>query len=197
MEVFKKGDFIYSPNKKTFGIFKSYKDNLYINLYMYANNNNELIFNNCIIKGDWRIACKDEIYEFIKELTEFYLAANPTTKEYLTDSTYYEIGDWFAHHMNLKFDEKLGYDEFLYKIRELIWDNITECDNMIYFKTFDKVLVKNSMRPYNALDNYWTPTFFNRRKGKYFIDINNVIWKECIPYNEKTKYLQGTNDTYK
>ena len=57
-------------------------------------------------------------------------------------------------------------------------------------KPFDKVLVRN------YCDSKWTCSFFS------FISLNEKFpyiclssgWKYCIPYNDDTKHLVGTND---
>lgn len=58
-----------------------------------------------------------------------------------------------------------------------------ECE----FKPFDKVLV----RDYD--DGVWkADIFFNNSDGCYMCT-GNVIWAQCIPYNEQTAHLLGTN----
>lgn len=56
------------------------------------------------------------------------------------------------------------------------------------FKPFDKVLV----RDYD--DGVWkADIFFNNSDGCYMCT-GNVIWAQCIPYNEQTAHLLGTTD---
>ena len=55
------------------------------------------------------------------------------------------------------------------------------------FKPFDKVLV----RDYD--DGVWkADIFFNNSDGCYMCT-GNVVWAQCIPYNEQTAHLLGTN----
>ena len=56
---------------------------------------------------------------------------------------------------------------------------------------FDKVLTRNS------LDDIWRPNFFgyiNNENRHKTIDCFGFRWNCCIPYNEETKYLIGTNN---
>ena len=52
---------------------------------------------------------------------------------------------------------------------------------------FDKVLVRN----YNNL--IWEPDFFGYIKGDWVWSLQNA-YNQCIPYNEETKHLCGTNN---
>ena len=52
-------------------------------------------------------------------------------------------------------------------------------------KPFDKVLIKNG--------NFWTPNFFGYITGQW-VNCVGTGDVECVPYNEETKYLVGTND---
>lgn len=56
------------------------------------------------------------------------------------------------------------------------------------FKPFDKVLV----RDYD--DGFWkADIFLNNSDGCNYMCTGNVVWSQCIPYNEKTAHLLGTN----
>ena len=62
------------------------------------------------------------------------------------------------------------------------------------FKPFDRVLVRDEP------DDYWQANLFACMNGKdpiYQFACVSEIWKQCIPYNEKTMHLLGTNDDYK
>ena len=50
---------------------------------------------------------------------------------------------------------------------------------------FDKVLIKNG--------NFWTPNFFGYIAGQW-VNCVGTGDVECVPYNEETKHLIGTND---
>lgn len=58
------------------------------------------------------------------------------------------------------------------------------------FKPFDKVLVRA-----NKADN-WICDYFSHMNGKEYICSGNVIWDYCIPYNDDTKHLVGTNEEF-
>lgn len=55
---------------------------------------------------------------------------------------------------------------------------------------FNKVLVRNS------LDDKWKPNFFGYINNENHKNIScfGFCWKYCIPYNEETKHLAGTNE---
>lgn len=63
------------------------------------------------------------------------------------------------------------------------------------FQPFDKVLVRDFD------EQMWMPTlfgFFCQDEGEEFpYETVHGAYKCCIPYNEKTKHLLGTTDTYK
>lgn len=58
---------------------------------------------------------------------------------------------------------------------------------------FDKVLVRDYK------DEVWRPSFYGRKyDNKSFSYVTALgIFKYCIPYNEKTKHLLGTTESYK
>lgn len=56
------------------------------------------------------------------------------------------------------------------------------------FKPFDKVLV----RDYD--DGVWKPDIFlNNSDGCNYMCTGSVVWAQCIPYNDKTAHLLGTD----
>ncbi|WP_418944706.1 hypothetical protein [Phocaeicola plebeius] len=56
------------------------------------------------------------------------------------------------------------------------------------FKPFDKVLV----RDYD--DGVWKPDIFlNNSDGCNYMCTGSVVWAQCIPYNDQTAHLLGTN----
>ena len=58
------------------------------------------------------------------------------------------------------------------------------------FKPFDKVLVRDSSSV------TWRANFYSHLDGKNnHVCISNT-WNQCIPYNEETKHLVGTNKPY-
>ena len=63
----------------------------------------------------------------------------------------------------------------------------------IELQPFAKVLVRNSE------DEVWRPSFWGYRKGSNLFPYGTTsgVFKYCIPYNEKTKHLLGTTESYK
>lgn len=60
-------------------------------------------------------------------------------------------------------------------------------------KQFEKVLVRDSE------DDFWVPSFFgfvNDRVWSQFVCVNGWRYKYCIPYNDETKHLLGTDEDY-
>mgnify|MGYP003404955320 CR=1 FL=1 len=64
--------------------------------------------------------------------------------------------------------------------------------NQFKFKPFDQVLVRDDDN-----DN-WYPAHYKcyepNKKHPYICD--SVGWRQCIPYNEETKHLYNTNNSY-
>lgn len=59
------------------------------------------------------------------------------------------------------------------------------------FQPFDKVLV----RDYD--DGVWkADIFLNNSDGCNYMCTGNVVWAQCIPYNEQTAHLLGTTDNW-
>ena len=58
------------------------------------------------------------------------------------------------------------------------------------FKPFDKVLVRDSSLA------MWRANFYSHiNNGNSHVCISST-WNQCIPYNEETKHLVGTNKPY-
>lgn len=63
------------------------------------------------------------------------------------------------------------------------------------FKPFDKVLVKRDVK-----EGSWIPNFFGtlvkEPKGGYLVtEVGSLYtWKMCVPYNDETEYLVGTQN---
>ena len=56
---------------------------------------------------------------------------------------------------------------------------------------FDKVIVKDL-----GEDEVWQAAFFSHiGKGTFpFVCSGSILWRKCIPYNDDTKHLVGTNE---
>ena len=59
------------------------------------------------------------------------------------------------------------------------------------FKPFDKVLVRDSS------SQQWRVNFYSHTDGNNKYVCICSIWNYCIPCNEETAHLVGTNDEYK
>lgn len=55
-------------------------------------------------------------------------------------------------------------------------------------EAYDKVLVRN------ILSKEWLAYFFERLKEKHYITVGGLYWDFCIPYNDETKHLLGTEN---
>ena len=60
------------------------------------------------------------------------------------------------------------------------------------FKPFDKVLVRNTE------EQIWKPNFysFEEYNSNGHVCTNDMKYAQCIPYNENTAHLVGTNKPY-
>lgn len=58
------------------------------------------------------------------------------------------------------------------------------------FKPFDKVLVRDSSLA------TWRANFYSHLAGENNHVCISSTWNQCIPYNEETKHLVGTNKPY-
>ena len=73
------------------------------------------------------------------------------------------------------------------------------------FKPFDKVLVRMNPCLHKNVNNEprtWYAALFSHiiKENKYVrvrYCANAILWDECIPYNENTAHLLGTNQPYK
>lgn len=56
------------------------------------------------------------------------------------------------------------------------------------FQPFDKVIVRDN-------DGVWFAGFFSHySKNGDFLCVGGSLWEQCIPYNDQTKHLLGTNN---
>ena len=59
------------------------------------------------------------------------------------------------------------------------------------FKPFDQVLVRN------CNDNIWTAAHYSHYDAQRDVHYcTRAYWKQCIPYNENTAHLIGTDKPY-
>lgn len=64
-------------------------------------------------------------------------------------------------------------------------------NEMFEFKPFDKVLVRDSNQ------EAWRINLYSHLSKDNNHVCNMGVWKQCIPYNEETAHLIGTNEPYK
>lgn len=76
--------------------------------------------------------------------------------------------------------------------------------NQFEFKAFDKVLVRMDYRMHKYIQNepyIWSAATFSHIEktddGRTKYCANSILWDECIPYNENTAHLVGTNKPYR
>lgn len=72
------------------------------------------------------------------------------------------------------------------------------------FKPFDQVLVRMDHRLHKCMNDeprIWHANLFSHiekcEDGSIKYCANSILWDECIPYNENTAHLLGTNKPYK
>lgn len=65
----------------------------------------------------------DELYD---EIIEKFKEENPDWDIYFSDSVYFELGDWFAHKCGVKWDDELGYPDFVDDFKNYAWDVLFE-----------------------------------------------------------------------
>lgn len=75
-------------------------------------------------------------------------------------------------------------------LKNSILETVKEYYNKFFcvnFKPFEKVLVRHS--------NYanWSVNFFSHKEEGDYVCINGFKWSQCIPYNDETKHLLGTD----
>ena len=70
------------------------------------------------------LATENEIKDLYNHLINKYKFENQNWAKHFTDSTYYEIGDWFACKCGVEFDENNGYPNFVYEFRTYAWNTL-------------------------------------------------------------------------
>ena len=65
--------------------------------------------------------------------------------------------------------------------------NTFKVEKSYEFKPFDKVLVRHNK---NA---NWVCDYFSHKYKDGYTCSGGIIWDYCIPYNDDTKHLVGTN----
>mgnify|MGYP003468207181 FL=1 len=72
------------------------------------------------------------------------------------------------------------------------------------FKPFNNVLVRMDYRIHQCVKDepfVWSAATFSHIEktddGRTRYCANSILWDECIPYNENTAHLVGTNQPYK
>ena len=99
-------------------------------LVHFANENNKehinfeldkIIDANLAIDANF-LPIKDEIEYFYRGIFKYYtVEEDPNWFEYFTDSTYYEIKDWFAYMCGIESDYELLDNDFVYDYAQYIW----------------------------------------------------------------------------
>ena len=97
--------------------YKDLKDSIFFITYK---SHQRCIFN---IDGitHFELASDDEKKRLYELLFEQFKYENGGWSEYITDSTYYEIQDWFAYKCGCEFNDENGYPDFVYEFSQYIW----------------------------------------------------------------------------
>ena len=139
-----------------------------------------------------RIVSYLEKEKFLQKLLVTYLTEYPIEKEYLTDSSYYEISDRIAHKLGFEFDDDNGYPDIVYEIREYIWGNIVEEE--VSYDVDNYLKVQKSTE--NGLEIVANDNFEIKEKDGHFYLVEKQS-KYPKDYDECHKILGITqNDEY-
>lgn len=137
LKKFKNGDIIHFKGifgLDGIGIFDKFTSDGVIYLYCvnYKDLKNSVYFitnkshQRCIFNIDaityFKLASDDEIKKLYKLLFERYKCENDDWSEYITDSTYYEIQDWFTYKCGCGFNDDNGFPDFVYEFSQHIWE---------------------------------------------------------------------------
>lgn len=69
-----------------------------------------------------------EINKKFDKAFELFKIENPKWDEYLTDSTYYDLMDWYANKYGFEWDDKNGYDDEVGEFATHIWEQLCPQD---------------------------------------------------------------------
>lgn len=143
--------------------------------------------------------CKNVSYlekeKFFQKLLCTYLTEYPIEKEYLTDSSYYEISDRIAYKLGFEIDDNNGYPDIVYEIREYIWGNIVEEEVSYEANNYLKVQKPTE----DGLEIVANDKFKIKEKDGHFYLVEKQIkypktYKECcdvLGLNTMTNDAQG------
>lgn len=133
IEDIKSGDIITTvasdDNSKWVFIYKGVNEDGILSHCSLCMDNNEVFFNLGLLIRHKNIGTlvKSSDYEiklFYDALINEYKEYDPDWYRYFTDSSYFEIGDWFGNKAGVEFDDKHGYPEFIYAFRDYAWNSL-------------------------------------------------------------------------
>ena len=133
IEDIKSGDIITTvasdDNSKWIFIYKGVNEDGILSHCSLCMDNNEVFFNLGLLIRHKNIGTlvKSSDYEiklFYDALINEYKEYDPDWYRYFTDSSYFEIGDWFGEKAGVEFDENHGYPEFIYAFRDYAWNSL-------------------------------------------------------------------------
>lgn len=201
---FKDGDIIYNRFQKRICIYHYREDGIScISWCRYHEDHREFEFltsDIVITKQDYRLATKEEKQKLFDAIKENGYKWNPKTKtlEKLIVLKF-KVGD--------RIRDKRANKDYIYEISKVYNDSYALVDHawMLYMKyqdnyelvpnkfdittlkPFDKVLVRDSKKC------LWSVNFYSSYNKPYFKTISG-LYCQCIPYNNNTKHLLGTDN---
>ena len=116
------------------GIFDKFTSDGVMHLYCvnYKDLKNSIFFityksnQRCIFNIDaithFELASDDEMKRLYELLFQQFKYENDGWSEYITDSSYYELQDWFVYKCGCKFNDENGYPDFVYKFSQHAWE---------------------------------------------------------------------------
>ena len=162
---------------------------------------NEFLLHECDHDAVLKVESDDYVYPYLYPLEKLDESVLHVLKEYLKgfaeglERNYAEIIWYYKNHIDFRglIAKDLAID---CTDKDIYKDNSVVCmlEKKYDFSNlngFDKVLVRNSN------DGKWSVSFFSYTMwtNNYpFICLNGGCFRQCVPYNEETKGLLGTNN---
>lgn len=211
---FNDGDIVFICTKdvneyRWLAIFKEIKDDKYITYFDLCIDNDHFFY----YKNDYSILCDSSVITEQRLATEnekqqlFYAIKkrgyswNAETKTLVIEPRF-KAGDIIQDvdkykvkitEVNLE-DEVYDYESLIAKgiggigfNEQNNWKLVHNKFNTNTLKPFDKVLVRNRK------ENPWIASYFSHNNRNKICAVNG-FWKYCIPYNNETAHLVGTNN---
>lgn len=157
------------------------KYDLLIELPDYNFNNRDIITYIDVNSNSKVIAIIDSVsYKDYKSIIKQHISYNPS------DDCISLIDTGIGY--NLKKASESEINLLKNALKNSILETVKEYYNEFFcvnFKPFEKVLVRNY--------GNWTVNLFSHKEEDGYVCVNGFKWRQCIPYNDETKHLLGTN----